>query len=105
VPLNHYVIFATDKPGMMAVRLAARETHRAYIRETNGENVTVVYAGPTLGDDAQMNGSLLVVQAPSKEAVVRFSAADPYALAELFAVVEIREMRVGIARTELMGTI
>ena len=102
MPLNHYVIFATDKPGALALRLATRETHRVYIREPNVHEVTVVYAGPTLDEAGEMNGSLLVVQAPSKEAAMCFAAADPYARAELFATTEIREMKTGLVRPDLM---
>lgn len=101
-PLKHFLIFATDKPGLLELRKATRETHRVYIREPNAHEVTVVYAGPTLDDAGEMNGSLLVVQAPSKEAVMRFAAGDPYAQAQLFASTEIREMKTGLVRPELM---
>lgn len=97
----HFVIFATDAPAKQAVRGAAREAHRAYIRQPNPDGVVVVFGGPTLGEDQSMNGTLLVVQADSVDAVRRFVAADPYAQNELFDTVQIREWRCGLVRADL----
>ena len=102
-PLKHFLILGSDKPGVLAVRQSVRETHRAHIRETSEAGATVVFAGPTLDAEGQMNGSLLVVQAPSKEAVEALLAADPYSQNAIFAKVEIREMRPGLVRTDLLS--
>lgn len=99
---THYVIFGTDAPGKLDARLGARDAHRVYIRQPNDDGVVVVFGGPTAGEDGAMNGSLLVVQAPSIAAVQRFVAADPYSAAELFAKVEIREWRAGLVRADLL---
>ncbi len=88
----YYVIFATDKPDSLQLRLDTRETHRAFLRDhPDHSDVTMVHGGPTLADDAEtMNGSLLIVEAPSLDAVRAFAAADPYAKAGLFATSSIR---------------
>ena len=99
---THYVIFGTDAAGRSAVRAGARDAHRAYIREPNDDGVVVVFGGPTAGGDGAMNGSLLVVQAPSIDAARRFVAADPYSAADLFAHVDIREWRPGLVRADLL---
>lgn len=87
----HAVIFATDRPGTVELRLATRPEHRQYLREHAAHAVTVCFAGPTLASDGvTMNGSLIVVEAASLEAVRAFAADDPYQRAGLFAAVEIR---------------
>jgi uncharacterized protein YciI len=101
---THFVIFATDAPGKQAVRATVREAHRAYIRQSNADDTVVVFGGPTLAEDQAMNGTLLVVQAASIDAVRRFVADDPYSQNGLFAVVEIREWRCGLVRADLLSS-
>ena len=98
-----YAVFATDRPDKSGLRASIRETHRAYLRQAHPEGTVVVLAGPTLGDDGGMNGTLLVVQAKSLDEVRRFLAADPYLLNDLFATVEIREWRCGLVRSDLLA--
>ena len=45
-----------------------------------------------------MNGTLLVVQAESIEAVRQFLADDPYALAKVYASVEVRRWNWGLGQ-------
>ena len=101
-PPNYFVIFATDAAGKEAVRAAIREAHRAYIREKNDDGTVVVLGGPTLAEDQAMNGSLLVVQTTSIDAVRRFVAADPYSPNALLETVEIRAWRCGLVRNDLL---
>ena len=101
---THFVIFATDAPDKQAVRAAVRESHRAYIRQPNADDTVVVFGGPTLAEDQVMNGTLLVVQAASIDAVRRFVAGDPYSQNGLFAAVEIREWRCGLVRADLLSS-
>jgi uncharacterized protein YciI len=88
----HYVIFATDKPDSLALRLDTRDAHRAYLRDSAAHpDVTVIHGGPTMTADGEtMNGSLLIVEAPSLAAAEGFAAGDPYAKAGLFAASEVR---------------
>jgi uncharacterized protein YciI len=98
-----FAVFATDRPGNSAVRAAVRESHRAYLRQAHPDGTLVVLGGPTVDDRADMNGTLLVVQAQTLDEVRRFLAADPYALNDLFATVEVREWRCGLARADLLA--
>lgn len=86
-----FAIFATDKPGMLAVRERVRPAHRAYLRSAGGSGVSVRLGGPTLdADGVAMNGTLLVMEAERMEDVERFVRDDPYMHAGLFERVEIR---------------
>ena len=83
-----YVIFCTDKPDHAHVRTANRSGHLDYVGGFEDRLVTV---GPTLTDDGEgMNGSLLVVDFPDRQAVEDFALGDPYAKAGLFESVVIR---------------
>jgi len=83
-----YALICTDKPNSLALRKANRPEHLAYL-ESLGEKV--VFAGPfTAADGETMNGSLIVVEAPSLDAARTIAAGDPFARAGLFATVEVR---------------
>jgi uncharacterized protein YciI len=83
-----YALICTDKPGSLAVRKSNRPEHVAYLQSL-GDGL--VFAGPFTGEDGETpNGSLVVIEAESRQAAERIAAADPYARAGLFASVEIR---------------
>jgi uncharacterized protein YciI len=83
-----YALICTDKPDSLAIRLANRPAHLAYL-ENLGE--TLVLAGPfTAEDGATMDGSLIVIEATSLAAARTIAAGDPFAKAGLFAKVDIR---------------
>ena len=88
-----FVLMCVDHPGALDRRMAAREAHLAYVRE---HIAMVKLAGPLLGDEGQMAGSMFILEAPDKAAVEAFSAADPYRLANLFERVEVRAWRVTV---------
>lgn len=93
----YFVVWATDRDGTQAERLAAREAHRARLRAPGVHPVVVVAGGPTLSEaDGAMNGSLLVIEADDIDAVRRFVADDPYQLAGVYARVEIRPWHWGL---------
>lgn len=97
----YFAVWASDKPGVLATRVALREAHRARLREPRGHAVKVVLGGPTLGEAvadpaAAMNGSLLVIEADHIDAVHDFLAGDPYVLAGLYASIEVRPWVWGI---------
>jgi len=84
-----YVIFGTDKTGMLALREKIRPEHRRYLRQRH--KVTVIQGGPTLCDrDLSMNGSLIVVESETLAQVTEFIERDPYSQAGLFESVDIR---------------
>ena len=93
----YFAVFATDRPGSGALRAEIRERHRRYLRTPDGHDVVVRLGGPTLEEaSGDMNGTLLVVEAASIDAVRAFVADDPYSRAGLFAAVEIRPWRWGL---------
>jgi uncharacterized protein YciI len=83
-----YALICTDKPNSLALRMANRPEHLAYLQSL-GE--TLVFAGPfTEPDGVTMNGSLVVDETATLEAARKIAAADPFAKAGVFASVEIR---------------
>ncbi len=85
-----YVLTCVDKPHSLALRMANREAHLAYV---SGASVGIRAAGPLLDAAGEMNGSLFIMDCPDEDAVEAFSAADPYRLAGLFETVDIRLWR------------
>ena len=88
-----FVLMCVDHPGALDRRVAAREAHLAYVRE---HIAMVKLAGPLLGDEGQMAGSMFILEAPDKAAVEAFSTADPYRLANVFERVEVRSWKVTV---------
>jgi uncharacterized protein YciI len=83
-----YAVICTDKPDSLAIRKANRPEHVKYLQ---GLGNKLVLAGPfTEPDGETMNGSLIVIEAPSLEAAKEIAAGDPFAKIGLFASVEIR---------------
>ena len=85
-----FVIYCVDKPNALDLRMATRNAHLAYI---DTKPIDIVLAGPLLGDDGGMRGSLFIVEANDLAEVQRFSAADPYRKAGLFERVEMHGFR------------
>jgi uncharacterized protein YciI len=86
-----YALICTDKPDSLALRKANRPQHLAYLQSLGR---TLVFAGPFTDDDGEaMNGSLIVVEAPSREAARQILEGDPFAKAGIFASVDIRPWR------------
>ncbi len=83
-----FALICSDKPNGLAIRKANRPDHLAYL-ESLGD--TLMFAGPFTEEDGEtMNGSLIVVEAPSLAAAREIADGDPFARAGLFAGVEIR---------------
>ena len=80
-----FVVVAIDKDNSLALRMAVREAHFAYVRSTG----VVRIGGPFLDADGEMNGSLIIFEADSLEAAKAWHASDPYVKAGLFASSEI----------------
>ena len=97
----YYAVWATDRIGALPDRARVREAHRVRLRNPGDHKVKVLFGGPTLDEDsASMNGSLLIVEADSIEAVRRFLVDDPYALANVYATVEVRPWNWSLGRPE-----
>ena len=87
-----FVISWLDKPGGLAVRMAAREAHLAYVAEKG----CVRLGGPFLDANGDMAGSMIIVEAEDLAAAKVFHDADPYKLAGLFETSEVRPWRVTV---------
>ena len=84
-----FTLICTDKADHLPTRLANREAHVAYLRETG----VVSQAGPFLDGKGDMCGSLVVLDVADRAAAESWAASDPYALAGLFAKVRIEEWK------------
>ncbi len=78
-------LIARDKPGALQIRLDTREAHVSYLKQSG----VVRQAGPLLDENEQMCGSLVVLEVPDMAAAEAWAASDPYAIAGLFAEVEL----------------
>lgn len=82
-----YALICTDKPGALEIRRESRPDHLAFL-EGLGDRLKL--AGPFLDEGGNPNGSLVIIEAESREAAQALAAQDPYARAGLFADVEVR---------------
>ena len=81
-----FVLVCHDKPNSLELRMATREAHLAFVRVNAGK---LKLAGPLLDAKGDMAGSLLIFDTEDQAEVQAFTDNDPYALAGLFARVEI----------------
>ena len=88
-----FMLACFDKPDSLSLRMATREAHLAYVRETAG---VVKLAGPMLDEADAMAGSLFILDVEDRAAAEAFNAADPYQTAGVFGRVEIRGFRASI---------
>lgn len=82
-----YALICTDKPGALQIRLDTRADHIAWLKAM-GDRLKA--AGPFLDDAGGMTGSLVVIEATSRDEALAVAEQDPYARAGLFESVEIR---------------
>ena len=84
-----YALMCKDHPNSLDKRMATRPTHIEFLKDLNAQGVLKM-SGPLLGDDEKPIGSLVIIAAADKAEAEAISARDPYAIAGLFASVEIR---------------
>ncbi|MGR9177857.1 YciI-like protein [Rhizobium leguminosarum] len=84
-----FALLCKDKPGHLNVRMDTRPTHIEHLNKLNAEG-TLKIAGPFLDDDGKPCGSLIIVEAESKEAARALADTDPYAKAGLFESVDVK---------------
>lgn len=77
-----FMIYTEDRGDGLPIRTANRDAHIAWLKSENAE-VKLLTAGPWLDDSETMRGSLLIVEAEDKAAVMAWLAHDPYKLAGL----------------------
>lgn len=88
--MPHFAIHCIDKPDSGELRAATRAEHLAHI---DGVADQVLVAGPLLDLEGKPMGSLLIIDFAERKDAVAFAAADPYALAGLFASVAVTAWR------------
>ncbi|MGZ5931148.1 MAG: YciI family protein [Rhizomicrobium sp.] len=81
-----FCITAIDKENSLALRLATREAHFAYGRESG----CIRLGGPFLDAKGDMAGSMMIVEAADLDAAKKFHANDPYVKGGLFAHSDVR---------------
>ena len=82
-------VICRDKPNSLETRMANREAHLAYVRETGA----VELGGPFLNEEGQMCGSLLILSVDTLQDARDWAAGDPYAKAGLFESVAVDEWK------------
>jgi uncharacterized protein YciI len=83
----HFVIFCIDKPGVTRDP-AVMQAHVEYL---NASPIKNVMSGPLTGDDGEgVIGSLYVVEAENRQAIVDFQKDDPLVKADYWELVEVR---------------
>jgi uncharacterized protein len=85
-----YALLCTDKPNSLDLRMKARPEHLAHL---DGLGEKLKAAGPFLDEAENPCGSLIIIEAENRMAAEKMAAADPYAIAGLFAKVEIKPWR------------
>jgi uncharacterized protein YciI len=84
-----FVITAIDKEGSLSLRLATREAHFAYVKETGA----VRLGGPFLDAQGEMAGSMIVLEAADLASARVWAQNDPYAKAGLFESLDVRSWK------------
>jgi len=85
-----FAIHCLDQSGSQSARQANFDAHKAYLAEVDGKNIKIVTSGPLLGNDGQTSvGSLFIVEARSRDEIVKFHQADPFFKAGIWAQVSI----------------
>ncbi|EFO33450.1 protein YciI [Roseibium sp. TrichSKD4] len=82
-----YALICTDKADALQIRMDNRPAHLEYL-ESLGDKLKG--AGPFLGEDEKPSGSLVIVEAASRDEAAVIAENDPYAKAGLFENVDIR---------------
>jgi hypothetical protein len=81
-----FIVTAIDRENSLALRMATRDAHFAYARESG----CVRLGGPFLDEKGDMAGSMIIFEAEDLTAARLWHANDPYRRAGLFARSEVR---------------
>lgn len=76
-----FVLHCFDKADHLQVRMDNRPAHVEYLKSFG---VKLHAAGPTLDEQGNMNGSVVILDLADKAEAEAFAAGDPYAKAGLF---------------------
>ncbi|MBP6734283.1 MAG: YciI family protein [Chromatiaceae bacterium] len=93
-----YAIIATDNPGSLPARLAARPAHLERLRALQDQG-RLILAGPHPAIDCEdpgeagFSGSLIVAEFSDLETAQAWAADDPYALTGIYEEVQVKPFR------------
>jgi uncharacterized protein YciI len=76
-----YFVHRADKPGTHDLRMQTRPAHMEF---ADGLGDTLYFAGPTMDDDGNMNGSVWIIEAADRDEAAAITARDPYEEVNLF---------------------
>lgn len=85
-----FAVIRHDKPDSVALRQVTRPRHLEYLEKVAH---CIAYGGALLNDGGEQIGSILIIDAPDREAAEQFAATDPFVEAGLFAVTHILPFR------------
>jgi uncharacterized protein len=92
-----FALLCTDKPDSLDLRLKVRPDHVAFL---NGLGDNLKFAGPFTDDAGSPTGSLVMIEAAGRQAAEAIAAQDPYAIAGLFAHVDIKPWKWALKNPE-----
>jgi uncharacterized protein YciI len=93
-----YAVIATDNPGSLEARLAARPAHLERLKALQEEG-RLVLAGPHPALDSEdpgeagFTGSLIVAEFPDLDAAQAWASADPYRAAGVYREVLVKPFK------------
>ncbi|MCY3727356.1 MAG: YciI family protein [Paracoccaceae bacterium] len=88
----YFVILGTDKPGVRQQRLDTIDEVATYVRDRPGHSGINYYCGgPTLDEEGNITGTIIIIDAPSLEAAQAFMDDNPLQKMGLLDKVEIRQ--------------
>ncbi len=90
-----FIFRGYDKENGLNIRLENRDAHVAWLKQLGD---VLKLAGPTLDDEGQMNGSVLLLDCATRAEAEALLAADPYAKAGLFAQTNLSPYKVVICQ-------
>lgn len=85
----YYIFIGTDRENCFDLRRETKRSHSAYL-DAATDSVSVLMSGPTLDEEGRECGSLMILQAASRDALEAFFAREPYHRAGLYAATDIR---------------
>ena len=92
-----FVLICTDKPNSLELRQQSRPDHLKFLESLGGK---LKAAGPFVDDEGKPTGSLVVIEAETRAAAVQLAARDPYAIAGLFASVDVKPWKWSLKNPE-----
>jgi uncharacterized protein YciI len=91
-----FILYCVDKPDRADTRRTVRVPHLEY---ASRRQQVFRYAGPLVGDDGRVRGSLMILDLPDRAALQQHMAGDPFFGADLFESVTIWSSRQVVPET------